>query len=113
MMEWKQRVLKLSRFDVEMTKKNPRGELIDILSILKVESTSNRCHNFQVDSPFKIDVISTNFPRGISTSNRRRMDKDVSIGYLYMSKIITSYTLLLVSEAVVQRCSVKKVFLEI
>ena len=27
-------------------------------------STSNRCHNFHVESPFKIDVISTNFPRG-------------------------------------------------
>ena len=33
-------------------------------------STSNRCHNFHVDSPFKIDVISTNFRREISTSNR-------------------------------------------
>ena len=42
--------------------------------------TSNRCHNFHVDSPFKIDVISTNFPRGISTSNRWRIGEDVSIG---------------------------------
>ena len=33
-----------------------------------------------MDSPFKIDVISTNFPRGISTSNRWRIDEDVSIG---------------------------------
>ena len=70
----------VSRFDVETTSKSPRGKLIDILSILKVESTSNRCHNFHVDSPFKIDVISTNFPRGISTSNRWRIDEDVSIG---------------------------------
>ena len=45
-------------------------------------STSNRCHNFHVDSPFKIDVISTNFPREISTSNRWRIDKDASIGQL-------------------------------
>ena len=82
MIEWKQRVQKLRRFDVETTQKNPRGELIDISSILKVESTSNRCHNFHVDSPFKIDVISTNFPRGISTSNRWRIDEDVSIGQL-------------------------------
>ena len=44
-------------------------------------STSNRCHNFHVESPFKIDVISTNFPRGISTSNRWRIDEDESIGY--------------------------------
>ena len=76
MTEWKQRVQKLRRFDGE----NPRGELIDISSILKVESTSNRCHNFHVDSPFKIDVIFTNFPRGISTSNRWLIDEDVSIG---------------------------------
>ena len=33
-----------------------------------------------MDSLFKIDVIFTNFPRGISTSNRWRIDVDVSIG---------------------------------
>ena len=55
---------------------------IDFESGIHVEiSTSNRCHNFHVDSPFKIDVISTNFPRGISTSNRWRIDEDVSIGF--------------------------------
>ena len=43
---------------------------------------SNRCHNFQVDSSFKIDEISTNFPRGVSTSNRWQIDEDVSIGNL-------------------------------
>ena len=43
-------------------------------------STSNRCHNFHVDSPFKMDVISTNFPRGISTSNRWRIEEDIYIG---------------------------------
>ena len=47
-------------------------------------STSNRYHNFHVDSPFKINVISTNFPRGMSTSNRWRIDKDVSIGSFQM-----------------------------
>ena len=53
---------------------------VDFESRFHVEiSTSNRCHNFPVDSPFKIDVISTNFPRGISTSNRWRIDEDVSI----------------------------------
>ena len=40
MIQWKQRVQKLRRFDIEMTQKNPRGELIDISWILKVESTS-------------------------------------------------------------------------
>ena len=54
---------------------------VDFKSRIHVEIfTSNRCHNFHVDSPFKIDLISTNFPRGVSTSNRWRIDEDVSIG---------------------------------
>ena len=54
---------------------------VDFESRIHVEiSMSNRCNNFHVDSPFKIDVISTNFPRGVSTSNRWRIDEDVSIG---------------------------------
>ena len=43
-------------------------------------STSNRCHKFHVDSPIKINEITTNFPRGMLTLNRWRIDKDVSIG---------------------------------
>ena len=38
--EWKQQVQQLHRFDIETTQKNPRGELIDVSSILKFESTS-------------------------------------------------------------------------
>ena len=54
---------------------------VDFESRIRVEIyTSNQCHNLHVDSPSKIDVISTNFPRGISTSNRCRIDEDVSIG---------------------------------
>ena len=53
-------------------------------------STSNRCHNFHVDSPFKIDIISTNFPRGISTWNWWPLDEDVSIGYL-LSYLLTCW----------------------
>ena len=76
--QWKQPVQKLRRFDIETTSKRPRGELIDIRRnyvdfesrIHAKISTSNRCHNFHMGSPFKINVISTNFPRGISTSNR-------------------------------------------
>ena len=56
---------------------------IDISSNWKVKPTSNQCHNFHVDLPFKIDEILTNFPRGISTSNWWRIDKDVSLGYLW------------------------------
>ena len=44
---------------------------VDFESRIHVEiSKSNRCHNFYVDLPFKIDEISTNFPPGISTSSR-------------------------------------------
>ena len=50
-------------------------------------STSNRCHNFQVDSPFKIDVISTNFPRGISTSNRCEMTRMCPLGFMYYGNV--------------------------
>ena len=49
MIQWKQSVQKLPQFNVETTSKNPRGKLIDILSILKVESTSI--------FPRRIDVI--------------------------------------------------------
>ena len=56
-----------------------RQYFIDFESRIHVEiSTSNLCLNFHVDSPFKIDEISTNFPREISTSNR--IDKNGSIG---------------------------------
>ena len=43
------------------------------------ENQVQRYHNFHVVSPFKIDKILTNFPRGISTSNRWHIDEDVSI----------------------------------
>ena len=53
---------------------------VDSESRIHVEiSSPNRCHNFHVDSPFKIYIISKNFPRGISTSNRWRIDEDVPI----------------------------------
>ena len=80
MIEWKQRVQKLRRFDVETTQKNPLGELINISSILEIKPTSKRCHNFHVDSPFKINEISANIQRGNSTLNRWQIDEYVSIG---------------------------------
>ena len=55
---------------------------VDFENRIHVEiSTSNRCHNFHVDSTFKIDEILTNFPRGTSTSNQWRIDEDVFIGF--------------------------------
>ena len=64
MIEWKQRVQKLRRFDVETTQKNPRGELIDISSILKVESTSKY--------PRRIDVITSTWIRLSKLMKSRR-----------------------------------------
>ena len=62
---------------------------VDFESQIHVEiSTSNRCHNFHVDSPFKIDVIQTNFPREMSTSNRWPINEDVSIGMVGQFKIV-------------------------
>ena len=49
--------------------------------------TLNLCHNCHVYSPFKIDVISTNVPRAILTSNQRRIDEDVSIVLKIATKI--------------------------
>ena len=70
------------RNDIEKSTWRTHRYFIDFESGIHVEiSTSNRCHNVLVDSPFKINVISTNFPLEISTSNRWRIDKDVSIGF--------------------------------
>ena len=70
--------------DIEKSTWRTHWYFVDFESRIHVGmSTSNRCHNFHVDSPFKIDVISTNFPRGISMSNRWRIDEDVSIGNKY------------------------------
>ena len=69
---------------------------VDFESRIHVEiSTSNRCHSFNVDSPFKIDGISTNVPRGISTSNRWRLDEDVPIGLSYAIQTIDTSHLVL------------------
>ena len=69
------------RNDIEKSTWRTHRYFVDFESRIHVEiSTSNQCHNFHVDSPFKIIVISTNFPRGISTSNRWRINEDVCIG---------------------------------
>ena len=55
----------LCLFNVGTTEKNQRGELIDISSILKVESTSN--------FPHRIDILISTWNFGIeSMANRRR-----------------------------------------
>ena len=69
------------RNNVEKSTWKTHQYFVDFESRIHVEIfKSNRCHNFHVDSPIKIGVISTNFLRGISTSNRWRIDEDVSIG---------------------------------
>ena len=76
----------LPRNDIEKPTWRTHRYFVDFESRINVEIfTSNRCHNFHWDSPFKIDVISTNFPRGILTSNRWQIDKDVSIGLRHSS----------------------------
>ena len=61
------------RNDIEKSTWKTHQYFVDFETRIHVEiSTSNRCHNFHLDLPFKMDEISTNFPCGISTSNRRR-----------------------------------------
>ena len=70
------------RNNVEKSKWKTHRYFVDFESRIHVEiSTSNLCHNFHVDSPFKIYVISPNFPRRITTSNRWQIDEDLSIGF--------------------------------
>ena len=72
------------RNDIEKSMWKTHRHLVDFESRIHLEiSTSNRCHNFHVDSPFKIDVISMNFRGGTLTSNRWRIDEDVSIGFVH------------------------------
>ena len=67
--------------DIEKSTWRTHRYLIDFESQIHVKiSLPIRCHNFHVDSSFKIYEILTNFPRGISTSNRWQIKEDVSIG---------------------------------
>ena len=76
-----QKMLENDRMETKSTAVN----FVNLESRIHVEvSTSNQCHISNVDFPFKIDKISTNFLRGISTSNRWRIDEDMSIGYLLL-----------------------------
>ena len=69
------------RNDIGKSTSGTHRYFIDFESRIHVEiSISNQRHSFRVDSYFKIDEISTNFPRGISTSSRWRIDEDVFIG---------------------------------
>ena len=68
------------RSDIEKFTWRTHRYFVTFESQIHVEmSTSNQCHNFHVDSPFKIDVISTNFPPGILTWDRRQINEDVFI----------------------------------
>ena len=69
------------RKNIEKSTWKTHRYFVDFESRVHVEiSSSNRCHNFHVDLPLKIHGILTNFPRRISTSNRSRIDEDVSFG---------------------------------
>ena len=64
MIEMKQRIKHLCRFDLETKKKNPRPELIGISSILKVESSSKFLR--------RIDVIISTWIRLSKSMKSRR-----------------------------------------
>ena len=69
------------RNDIEKSTWRTHRYCVDFESRIHVEkSTSNRYHNFHVDSPFK---------SGISMSNRWRIDEDVSMGYLFRNLVRT------------------------
>ena len=56
--------------DIEKSTCKTHLYFVDFESRIHVEvSMSNQCHNFHVNSPFKIDEISTNFPPGIWAIN--------------------------------------------
>ena len=76
----------LRRNNVEKSTWRTHQYFVNFESRIHVEIfPSNRCHNVHVDSSFKIDVISTNFPRGISTSSRWQIDQVVSIGLFFQT----------------------------
>ena len=80
------------RHDIEKSTWRTHRYFVDFESEIHVEiSASNRCHNFHLDLPFKIDIISTNFPRGISTLNRWQIDKDLFFGLALVSKIFNTF----------------------
>ena len=77
------------RNDIEENMWRTHQHLIDSESRINIElSTSNRCHSFQVDSPFIIGEISADFQHGILMSNRQRVDKDAPIGYNIFQSIL-------------------------
>ena len=77
------------RNDIEKNMWRTHQHFTDFESRINVElSMSNRCHSFQLDSPFIIGEISTDFQRGILMLNRWRVDKDVSIGYNIFQSIL-------------------------
>ena len=58
------------RHDIEKSMQRTHRYFVDFESRIHAEIlTLNRRHNFHVDSSLKINVISTNFPRGISAWN--------------------------------------------
>ena len=72
MIEWKQRLQKLHRFDFKTTQKRPRGKLVDILSILKVEFTSEFPHRINVIISMSIHL--SNLMKSLKVEFRSRID---------------------------------------
>ena len=80
------------RNNVEKSTWKTHRYFVDFESRIHVEiSTSNRCHNFHVDSPFKIDVVSTNFPRGISTIGNQYVVIHYRFSHLLLSIFVSGF----------------------
>ena len=113
------------RNDIEKSRWKTYRYFVDFESWIHVEmSTSNRCHNVHLDSPFKIDVISTNFPRGISALNRWRIDENVSIGMVHLNYFLFGSELITIMVKVFchsiawywrfwNKCSLRKIWYEL
>ena len=73
-------VLIRCRSNIEKFMRRTHRHFVDFESQIHVKiSTSNRCLDFHVDSPFKIDKMPMYSSRGISTWNWWPIDEDVSI----------------------------------
>ena len=72
MIEWKLQLQKLHRFDFKTTQKRPRGKLVDILLILKVEFTSELPRRINVIISMSIHL--SNLMKSRKVEFRRRID---------------------------------------
>ena len=97
----KMRVKQLRRFDAETTQKNRQGELINISSTLKVESTSKFPRRINVIISICIRLLkSIKSQRTFHVEFRWRINKDVSIGITPVSISMCLFSMFLTNDIV-------------